>query len=257
MIESSVIKGYGIHSGEFCEVRLHREAGPVHFLRSGVRIPATLESVIATTRCTVLAKDHAQVAMVEHLLAALHVCGWWRDLCIEVSGPELPILDGSAAPWLELIDALGQPHKPPTAWFINQSQVFDLGHSRFSLQAGNRLTVSIDFDHPAIGQQMWTGTQADYHEVLAARTFGFLKELEELRRQGLASQAGLENAIVFGDAEALQQLRYDNEPVRHKALDALGDFFLLGQPITGQLHVHKGSHASHIAFLKHLRSSAA
>lgn len=247
------LSGYGLHSGEDCTVYIHQDEGSVRFKRGSTFIPAQLEAVVATPRCTVLGQGKERVAMVEHLLAALYATNWWTGLLIEVTGPELPILDGSAAPWLEHLNALGEPPPRPEGLFITQDFEYKNAESCIRLEAGEeQLTVSIDFEHPAIGQQRWSGKPETYKSLLSARTFGFLKELESLQEAGLASKASLENAIVFDTSGAMQSLRCPDEPVRHKALDALGDFFLLGRPLQGSLYVHRGSHQTHINFLQAL-----
>ena len=246
-----MISGTGLHSGAPCRVRLHVAEGGVRFRRGAREVPARLAFVTDTARCTTLGADGARVALVEHFLAALHVRGWWRGLIIEASADELPILDGSAAPWLPLIDALGPPPPPPQGWEVKKPTAFSLGETHFALTPGRpELNVSIHFSHPAIGRQRWCGTPEAYDTLLSARTFGFLSELEALRARGLATAAGPENAIVFGDEAPLQPLRYSDEPVRHKALDWLGDSFLLGRPLLGQLEVVRGSHGAHVTFLR-------
>jgi UDP-3-O-[3-hydroxymyristoyl] N-acetylglucosamine deacetylase len=264
-----VVSGYGLHTGVFSEVRLHQTEGGVRFLRNGVQIPAGLESVIATPRCTILGKDSEKIALVEHLLAALHVSGWWEGVLIEVSGEEIPILDGSAQPWVEEVRSLGRPPVQRSAFRVNQK--FGKGEEeegekrRFFPSSSllppflsvepeetTKLSVSVSYDHPAIGSQTWEGTPETYPELLSARTFGFLKDYETLRKQGLASHVSLENAIVFDENGTLSPLRFHNEPVRHKALDVLGDFFLLGKPLLGKLSVARGSHAAHVTFMRQL-----
>lgn len=248
-----MISGLGLHSGAPCQVRFHLADGPVRFRRNQQEIPALLEHVAGTTRCTTLGRNGCRVALVEHLLAALHVLGWWHGLVIEVSADELPILDGSAEPWLEALHTLGAPPAPPAAWHVAEPFSMFLGDSFVRVAPGApELDVRIDFSHPAVGQQSWRGTPERYAEVLDARTFGFLHELEMLRSHGLATAAGLENAIVYGSEGPLQPLRYPDEPVRHKALDALGDLFLLGRPLVGKLDVQRGSHQAHIEFMREL-----
>lgn len=256
-VVSAMLSGYGLHSGSFSKVRLHRAEGGVRFKLGQAEIPARLEYVIATPRCTVLGQDGTTLAMVEHLLAALYVQGWWHDLLIEVEGHEIPILDGSAAPWLAEIEALGTPPAIPPALHPQHSLDYQQTGSQISLHSNeNKLSVSIDFPHPAIGKQSWVGTPEQFPDLLSARTFGFMQEYELLRNQGLASHVSLENAIVFDDNGPLTQLRFLDEPVRHKALDVLGDFFLLGQPLHGTLNVFRGSHRHHIQFMKQLMSKA-
>ncbi len=248
-----MIKGYGLHTGVFSEVRFHLDEGPVRFRRAKVEIEAHVSNVISTERCTVLGKSGETLAVVEHLLAALHVRGWWKNLVIEVSDKEIPILDGSAQGWLEPLADLGKAPEFPKAF--NLTKPFELTIEQSSLKANPghaQLKVEIAFDHPMIGEQIWSGEPASYHEVLDARTFGFLHELEYLREKGLASHASLENAIVFDEKGALQALRYANEPVRHKAVDALGDLYLLGKPLCASLNIVRGSHHLHIAFVREL-----
>ena len=246
-----------LHSGVRSEVRLYRDEGAVRFLRNGIYIPACLPNVTATRRSTTLGHEGAQVTLVEHLLAALHVRGWWRDLVIEVSTDELPILDGSAAPWLEVVDSLGSPPPAPEPLVVTRQVGLELDQTYLQVRPDKpSLDVRIDFDHPAIGRQSWQGTPENYGEVLNARTFGFLKDLEMLREQGLAAHVTVENAIVFDDTSSLTPLRSADEPVRHKALDALGDLFLLGRPLAGRLAITRGSHHSHVVFA-HLLSSLA
>lgn len=248
-----MIKGYGLHTGVVSEVRFYLEEGPVRFRRGKTEIEAHVSNVINTERCTVLGKSGETLAVVEHLLAALYVRGWWKNLVIEVSDRELPILDGSAQGWLEPLSALGPAPEAPEPYQLRQALDVSLGQSKFSAHPGQAaLKVSIDFNHPMIGKQSWSGDPNSFHELLSARTFGFLHELEYLRSKGLASQASLENAIVFDEKGALQALRYPNEPVRHKAVDALGDLYLLGKPLNASLAIVRGSHHLHVAFVQQL-----
>ena len=250
-----MISGRALHSGAFCEVRLHLEAGPVRFQRKGKMIETDLDNVTGTERSTTLEQDGERVALVEHLLAALHVRGWWRGLVIEASATELPILDGSSAPWLAELDTLGPPPPAPAPLRVVERVCLATSGSRLSASPGrSSLYVEVDYGHRSIGVQSWQGERERYHELLDARTFGFLRDLESLQRVGLATHATLENVIVYGDEGPLAPLRSADEPVRHKALDLLGDMFLLGRPLYGRLCVVKGSHHSHVAFARRLRT---
>lgn len=252
-----MISGYGLHTGAPSWVHLHRAEGGVRFRRGQQEIPVQLESVSDTRRSTTLARSGYQVTTVEHLLAALHVRGWWRGLIIEVSADEVPILDGSAAPWLALIDELGEPPAPPQGFSVGETFTLQQGDALCRVRPGPaRLCAEIHFAHPAIGQQRWCGGPEDFENVLPARTFGFLSDLEKLRAHGLATAASLENAIVYGDDGPLSPLRFEDEPVRHKALDALGDFYLLGRPLLGELEVVRGSHQAHVHFARTLLREA-
>jgi UDP-3-O-[3-hydroxymyristoyl] N-acetylglucosamine deacetylase len=265
-----MISGHGLHTGQVSNVYLHHAQGPVRFLRNGVEVPALLDYVIATPRSTILGKDNEKIIMVEHLLAALHAAGWWEGVMIEVSGEEIPMLDGSAQGWVEEVASLGTPPSVRShlevvkgiRYQVSGSSAKPESHSEtrnpkpetlLAIDPGpTHLTVSIDFDHPAINHQSWEGTPETYPELLSARTFGFLKDYEALRKQGLASHVSLENAIVFDENGSLSPLRFSDEPVRHKALDVLGDFFLLGKPLVGRLEVARGSHSAHVTFMKQL-----
>ncbi len=252
-----MISGYGLHTGAPSWVHLHRAAGGVRFRRGKEEIPARLEFVTATKRSTTLGNGGYQVLTVEHLLAALAVRGWWEGLVIEVSGDEIPILDGSAAPWLGLLESLGSPPPAPPGFVIGHEFSFQQGETRCRAVPGNpELCAEIAFEHPAIGRQRWCGRPEAFETLLRARTFGFLSDLEKLREHGLATAASLDNAVVYGDDGPMTELRMPDEPVRHKALDALGDLYLLGRPLLGRLEVVRGSHSTHVAFARALLHEA-
>jgi UDP-3-O-[3-hydroxymyristoyl] N-acetylglucosamine deacetylase len=252
-----VISGHGLHSGGFCRVRLHREAGPLRFRRGRSLIPATLSAVADTRRATTLAADGARVALVEHLLAALRILGFFGGVLVEADADELPILDGSALPWLEAAQGLGPPPAPPPVLAFPEAVTYQEGDALLQLEpGGSGLRAEVDFPHASIGHQVWEGDEARYRELADARTFGFLHEVAALHRAGLAQHAGLENAIVFGDDGPLTPLRHPDEIVRHKALDALGDAVLLGRPLAGRLTVVRGSHRHHVAFFSRLEALA-
>jgi UDP-3-O-[3-hydroxymyristoyl] N-acetylglucosamine deacetylase len=235
------LHGHGVHGGRPCTVRLHRRDGPVAFRRGGRELAPQARYVVGTRGCTVLGADGVRLATVEHLLAALQVRGVWEGLLIEVEGDELPILDGSAAPWDAALAELGPLPPPPAAGEAHGPE-----GAWARLTPGPReLAITIDFAHPAIGRQAWRGPPSAWPELLAARTFGFARDAAALRAAGLAAGASDANAIVFGDDAPRVPLRFPDEPVRHKALDALGDLYLLGRPFAGRLEIRRGGHALH------------
>ncbi len=245
--------GHGVHGGRPCTVTLHRREGPVVLRRAGREIAPRHDHVIDTRGCTVLGDDGVRAAMVEHLLAALQVRGVWSGLLIELDADELPILDGSARPWDEALAALGPFPPAPAAVAVEGEARHDDGVHATMTAGPPSLTVTIDFDHPAIGRQSWRGAPDAWPELLAARTFGFARDEAALRAAGRA--VGVEpgaNAIVFDDDAAMVPLRFADEPVRHKALDALGDLYLLGRPFAGQLEVLRGGHGLHHALVSEL-----
>lgn len=250
------LEGTGIHGGRRSRVWLHRQPGPLRFRVGGTTIAADVAHVVDTERCTVLGADGARVAVVEHLLAACHALGFWSGLLIEVDGDELPILDGSAAPWGEPLAALGPPPPAPAPWPVARAIRWRSGghaaESEVDIVPGEALLeVSIDFQHPAIGRQRWLGRRADYPALLPARTFGFAHELAALRARGLAEGARPGSGILFTDEGTSDPLRTPDEPVRHKAVDAIGDLALLGRPLDGRVRIHRGSHRAHIDAMRH------
>lgn len=251
------LHGHGVHGGRPCTVVLHRRPGPVALRRAGRELAPRHDAVVATRGCTVLGTGGVRLAMVEHLLAAMQIGDVWRDLLVEVDADELPILDGSAAPWAEALAALG-PFPAPPPPLARTAEACDDGGSCARLTAGAReLDVTIDFDHPAVGRQRWRGAPDAWPELLPARTFGFARDAESLRAQGLARGVADANAIVFDDDAPTSPLRFPDEPVRHKALDALGDLYLLGRPFAGRLEVRRGGHGLHHRLVTALVRAAA
>jgi UDP-3-O-[3-hydroxymyristoyl] N-acetylglucosamine deacetylase len=253
-VSAGTVTGVGVHSGALVRVRLHRHEGPLAFRLGRTVVAADVEHVVATPRCTVLGADGATVAMVEHLLAALCVAGYWSGVLIEVDGPELPILDGSAAPWCEPIADLGAPPPLPAALELPREVVVVHGGSTLAARPGAaRIEVTVEYEAP-IGSQAWSGTTERFVDLLDARTFAFRHELEALWERGLARGAAPGRGIVFASEGPEAPLRSVDEPVRHKALDAIGDLALLGRPLGADLRIDRGSHAAHVSFMRHLRT---
>ena len=253
------LSGPTIHSAGSATVRLSRHDGPVTFTVAGVNIPAVVENVVSTDRTTTLGLRGRTVSLVEHLLAALRIAGFHHGVLIDVSGPELPILDGSALPWLEAIANLGDPPPAPEPLRLRQPVEVRVGDSHARAEPGPAmLRCLVAYDHRAIGRQSWEGRWDDddaFRALAAARTFGFMAEAEALRSRGLALGAVLEHAIVFADDGPMSPLRFADEPVRHKALDAVGDLTLLGCPIAATVTITRGSHALHHALVQALAGS--
>lgn len=247
------VSGTAIHSGVTCRVTLHREPGPLRFRRGGATVEAHIDNVVGAARATSLGANGARVHLVEHLLAALRVAGFHAGVLVEVSADELPILDGSAAPWNEAVAELGAPPPAPAPLVVGAAVAVEANGGRARVEPGpERLDCAIDFPHPAIGRQRWSGAPADYPQLLDARTFGMLADWEALKARGLALGASERHAIVFDDAGPVCPLRHHDEPVRHKALDALGDLALLGRPLLATVTVERGSHALHHALVRAL-----
>jgi UDP-3-O-[3-hydroxymyristoyl] N-acetylglucosamine deacetylase len=261
------IAGTGVHSGLPVTLTMSpadADSGVV-FVRCGVdgaperELRATARSVTATELATVLGDDSGVfVSTVEHVMAAL--CGLGVDNCIvEIDGPEAPIMDGSAAPYVTAIDRVGLVSLPaPRRYFkilrrvrVEQGKAF--GEFR-PYDRGFRVDVEIDFDHPLIGRQslgVEVAPDIFRREVARARTFGFMRDVSKLWSAGFALGASLENTLVVADSRILnpEGLRFPDEFVRHKVLDAIGDLALAGAPILGAYRSMRGGHRLNHAVL--------
>ena len=253
--------GIGLHSGNKVTLSLKPAAADfgIRFHRTdlGVEIPATITHLRGKQQYqTGLASEAVSVETVEHLLAALSALRI-DNAVVELNHPEVPIMDGSAAPWVHLIlNEAGVKKLSAPRRYLKVLRPISLaqGDKRISLYPADHLkvTYSISFDHPLLRHQSRTMriTEDSFVEDIApARTFGFLKEVEMLRQRGLALGGSLDNAIVLGETGVLNNtLRFDDEFVRHKILDAIGDLSLVGHPVIGHLVAHRGGHALHTAF---------
>jgi UDP-3-O-[3-hydroxymyristoyl] N-acetylglucosamine deacetylase len=222
----------------------------------GLEIPAHVSQVAGISYATILGRDGATVETVEHLLSAL-VSQGIDNAIVDINTPEIPIMDGSAAPFVYLIreeagvKRLGVPRR-----YLKVTRPLTLtqGDKQIALYPADELKVSytISFDHPLLRHQTRTiGITEDsfVDEIAPARTFGFLKEVETLRQKGLALGGSLDNAIVLGETGVLNNtLRFEDEFVRHKILDVIGDLALVGYPIIGHIVAHRGGHGLHTAF---------
>src|SRR5918992_1992318 len=260
--------GIGLHSGR--KVTLSLKPAPadhgIRFRRSdlgGLEIPATVTHLGGIQYATGLSLKDGSVETVEHLLAALVSLGV-DNVIVELNHPEVPIMDGSAAPFIYLIHEAGLKRLAAPKRFLKVVRPIALsrGDKRIAMYPSEhfKVTYSIAFDHPLLRHQSRTmriNEDTFIEEIAPARTFGFLKEVEMLRQQGLALGGSLENAIVIGDTGVLNNaLRFDDEFVRHKILDVIGDLALIGRPLIGHVVAHRGGHALHTAFAAQLLQEA-
>ena len=249
--------GIGLHSGNKVTLTLKPAAADsgIRFRRTdvGIEIPATVRQVSSIQYATVLGKDGATVDTVEHLLAALVSVGI-DNIVVELTHNEVPIMDGSAAPFLFLVQEAGIKKLAAPRRYLKVLRPVQIasGDKRIAIYPSDHFKVSytISFDHPLLRHQSRTEriTESSFAESIApARTFGFLKEVEWLRQNGLALGGSLDNAIVIGDTGVLNALRFEDEFVRHKILDVIGDLALVGHPIVGHVVAHRAGHALHTA----------
>ncbi len=249
-------KGVGLHSGADVKMTfLPASAGTgIVFQRSdlgGKPVPARYDHVVDTQLGTSLGNEGAGVGTVEHLMAALWGCGV-DNLVVELDGPEVPAMDGSAEPFVFLIDCAGLETLDARRRTLKVLRPVSVaaGSSCISLMPADRTSVhfEIEFKHPAVGAQSceFSAVNGAFREDIArARTFGFERDAAALRQQGLALGGSLENAIVVGDAGVLNEggLRFDDEFVRHKVLDCLGDLYLAGARLVARVEAVRAGHA--------------
>lgn len=260
--------GVGLHTGEKVYLTL-RPAAPdtgIIFRRvdlpEPVEIPASAENVGDTTLSTTLEKDGVRISTVEHLLSAFAGLGI-DNAYVDVSAPEVPIMDGSAGPFVFLIQSAGVEVQNKLKRFIRIKEPVEVTdgdkYARFEPFEGFKVGFGIDFDHPVFSDETQFASidfssTSFVKEVSRARTFGFLREIETLRANNLALGGSMDNAIVVDNYRVLNEdgLRYEDEFVKHKILDAIGDLYLLGHSLIGAFSGYKSGHALNNKLLKAL-----
>ena len=264
--------GVGLHSGQRVEITLRPAAADTGIvfrrvdLPQVVDIPVSAEAVTDTRLASTLSKGSAKVFTVEHLMSACAGLGV-DNLYVDITAEEIPILDGSAASFVFLLQSAGIEMQNAPRRFIRLTQSVEVREgsganekwARLEPFHGYRLSFEIDFKHPAVDS---TGQRVEFdlstgsytRDIARARTFGFTKDVEMLRSNGLALGGGLDNAIVMDDYKVLNAggLRYDDEFVKHKILDAMGDLYLLGKPLLASYSAFRSGHALNNKLLRTL-----
>ncbi|MBS0338085.1 MAG: UDP-3-O-acyl-N-acetylglucosamine deacetylase [Proteobacteria bacterium] len=260
--------GVGLHTGRKVRIVL-RPAQPdtgIVFRRIDldpvVELPALAELVGETRLSSCLVKGDAKVYTVEHLMSALSGLGV-DNLYVDIDGPEVPVMDGSAAPFVFLIQAAGIEEQPAPKRFVRVKRRIEVAEgdkwARLDPYDGYKLSFSIVFNHPVIDKSNQSVTvdfaETSYlKEIARARTFGFMQDVEQLREDGLALGGGLDNAVVLDEYRVLnaEGLRFGDEFIRHKVLDAIGDLYLMGKPLLAAFSAHKSGHALNNRLLREL-----
>src|SRR5450830_466902 len=264
--------GVGLHSGTKVELTLRPapvDAGIVFRrvdLTPIVELPATATGVGDTRMASTLARDGVRVSTVEHLLSACAGMGI-DNLVIDVTAEEIPIMDGSASSFVFLLQQAGLQEQGAAKKFLRIKRAIEVREgegsrekwARLEPYEGFKLKFFIEFNHPAVdgtGQiaEVDFGIESYVKEIARARTFGFMQDVETLRGMGLARGGSFENAIVMDEYRILNAdgLRYDNEFVRHKILDAIGDLYLIGHPLLASYNAHKSGHGMNNQLLRAL-----
>ncbi len=268
-IASEIIcSGIGLHTGKKIDLVMKpAEANTgIIFIRSDIpsrpEIKACVENVVDTSYATTLGKDGHNISTVEHLLATL--AGLKIDnIIVEVSSIEVPIMDGSAAPFVHLIKTVGVKNLDAEREYIRIKKpikVTDGDKKAFLLPSKDfRILYSIEFDNPVISSQSYllkSSIETFENEISNARTFGFIDDVDKLKKLGLAKGGSLDNVVMLDNYRVLNEdgLRYKDEFVRHKILDAIGDISLIGKPIIGHLLADKSGHALNYKLVKEVLS---
>jgi len=262
--------GVGIHSGEkvFMALRPAAVNTGIIFRRTDldpvVEVPARAEYVSDTSMNTTLERDGVRVSTVEHLMSALAGMGI-DNAYVDVSNVEVPIMDGSAGPFVFLVQSAGIQEQSAPKKFIRVTEPLEVRQgdkwARLEPHDGFRVSFKIDFNHPVINSRR-SFTSVDFSttsflkEVARARTFGFMRDIEMLRARNLILGGSMDNAVVLDDYRVLNEdgLRYEDEFVKHKVLDAIGDLYLLGHPLIGAFSGYKSGHELNNALLLKLQA---
>ncbi len=258
--------GVGLHTGK--QIFLTLRAAPVNTgivfrrtdLSSDVDIKASIENVGDTSLSTSLTKEGVHISTVEHLLSAFAGLGV-DNAYVELTAPEVPIMDGSASPFVFLIQSAGLVEQKIPKKFIKVKKEVSVSqgdkYAKFSPFSGFKVSFCIEFDHPFFYKKTNTAvvdfsTTSFVKEISRARTFGFMKDVEKLREQSLILGGSIENAVVVDEKRVLNEdgLRYEDEFVKHKILDAIGDLYLMGHSLIGAFHGHKSGHQLNNELLK-------
>ena len=258
--------GVALHCG--LKVALVLRPAPVdhgiRFLRTDIpdspSISAHYNNVVNTFQATTIGSAGIAVSTIEHLMAALYGCGV-DNLLVELSGPEAPIFDGSAAPYVKLIRKASIVEQDGARNYLTIQKPLTVAKGDSFIKASPcdqfQVRYEIDYPHPRVGKQKysWALKNGSFgREIAKARTFGFLKDVLKLQKMGLIKGGSLSNAVVFDDYELLNVdgFRYEDECVRHKILDFIGDLALTGLPVLGSFEIRKAGHALHSRFLTEL-----
>ncbi len=259
-----ICSGIGVHSGKEAIIKV--KPAPVNhgivFRRTDLPglydIQALFKLVVDTSLATVIGMNGAIVSTIEHLMATFAGLGIDNAL-IEINDYEVPVMDGSSREFaLSFLEAGIEEQKAPKHFFVVKEPIKILEDDKFVVaypEKTRKITCIVDFDHPLIGKQEFSfdpDVDNFTEEISCARTFGFIRDIEYLKKFGLGKGGSLDNAIIIDNDKILNQdgLRYEDEVVRHKLLDSLGDFSLLGMPIMGHIKTYKSGHALNHLFIK-------
>ena len=263
--QSVSYEGIGVFSGKRIKITLYPQDKGIAFRVNGSIIPAHYTSFKEVKRTTILENDHTTVALVEHVLSALYALQV-DNVLIDVEGPELPIGDGSAEHFVALIEQAGRTPTGKEVSMYTPCEPIDFTHrgAHVTAKPAKELSFTFTMNNPLYAE--FKGRPLSYtvdpktypNEIAPARTFCALEEIQPLIDQGYIQGGSVDCALIFekGSVKDGQQLKVQDEPIRHKILDCIGDFSLLGVPIVGEFNIVNGGHAFNVAFVQHLITGA-
>lgn len=271
LAKSVTIEGIGVHNGRDIEMIISPaevNTGIEFYVESEdnviSKVKANIENINCGRLCTVIKSGATSVKTIEHLMAAFYALNITNAKVFIKGGDEVPIMDGSSKEFVEAMKKAGvkQQNAMAKVFTIENTIKVECGNSFIIAKPSSELTINyeIDFDHPVIGKQSYKleNVKSFLEDISSARTFGMVNQVSELRKQGYARGASLDNAIALDDENILnpEGLRYKDEFVRHKILDSIGDFYLIGGIIKAEIYVYKGSHHLNHLFIKEFFKNA-
>nr|5U86_A Chain A, UDP-3-O-acyl-N-acetylglucosamine deacetylase [Aquifex aeolicus VF5] len=255
--EKLSFEGVGIHTGEYSKLIIHpeKEGTGIRFFKNGVYIPARHEFVVHTNHSTDLGFKGQRIKTVEHILSVLHLLEI-TNVTIEVIGNEIPILDGSGWEFYEAIRKNILNQNREIDYFVVEEPIIVEDEGRLiKAEPSDTLEVTYEGEFKNfLGRQKFTFVEGNEEEIVLARTFAFDWEIEHIKKVGLGKGGSLKNTLVLGKDKVYnpEGLRYENEPVRHKVFDLIGDLYLLGSPVKGKFYSFRGGHSLNVKLVKEL-----
>ncbi len=256
--QETTAKSVALMTGQECEVKLvPSEQQGIRFHINGQIVEAKVENVVSTEHCTVIGNQSAQVMLIEHFMAACALCKI-DSLDVYLSHFEMPILDGASKQWIEIFQEAGITETKSKSYTINEPQYYINGKTHLIVLPSNKLniTYSVNFNHPQLNHR-WVSVNDDFQDIIEARTFGYLKDLEMLQQAGYARGVSIENTVGMTEDGFTTTLKSDMEPAKHKILDLLGDFYLTGVnplELKAEIIAKEAGHAVHVNFAKQIQS---
>ncbi len=255
--KETVIKSVSLMTGADCEVRLvpSQEKG-IRFHFNGQTVEGIVENVVSTEHCTVIGNQNVQIMLIEHFMAACALCHI-DSIDVHLSHLEMPILDGASESWINLFKEAGIEQAEKKSIIITEPTYYTNGKTHLVVLPSDKLniTYSVNFNHPQLNQR-WVSASDDFTEIIEARTFGYLKDLEMLQQAGYARGVSIENTVGLTEDGFTTELKSDMEPAKHKILDLIGDFYLTGiNPLDWKAEIiaKEAGHAVHVNFAKTIK----